>query len=856
MKNFLFLFSLLFSASAVFSQAPGIRWQQTMGGFGYDQVRFTVKTNDNGILMIGEMQTSGSTPSLSGLDLWVEKFNSEGVSQWRKLIGGNQQESVDAYQYNADGSIVILGTTSSTDGVLTNFHGQIDIWICKLDNSGNILWEKCFGGSATDFPSNIIKATGGGYIFSGYTESNNGDLTLNHGKSDAWVVKISEAGNILWQKSLGGSERDGSDVSGLIETPDESILFSTDTYSNDGDVSGFHESGGNTDIWLVKLSSTGSIIWNNCFGGNSADYIESVKLLPSGEIYLLGGTDSPELPSFHDPGTADISDIYFCRVSSTGTLLFQKCFGGTSVDLSFELLSVNSDGSCVIAGETESNNGDVVGHHGASSNFDIWVFKIDGAGNIVWQKTLGGSSNEFFIDDYQEIFQQGPYDFEKALGSIIKTIDGGFLLTSLTRSNDGDVTGFHPISIADPTGGDIWVVKLSSDGQLQWQRALGGARGDLPRRPLEFGVNDFILPGVTFSRDGDVQTNHGDRDVWLIRLGAVNRIKGTVFIDQNGNGIKDVGDSLFSNVLIKATKGSDIRSVIPYNGNFVIETDTGSYNTALALHQPYYTVTPVSHISNFSTYFNTDSFSFALQPIPGSKDLLINAIPLSVARPGFTVSYVINYKNVGVLPEPSGEILFVKDPKLSLLNSVPPINSSVGDTLKWNYTGLDPQEHGSITLQFQIAAPPVANNGDTLTSMAIITPVAGDLTPHDDTSVLVQRLQGSYDPNDKTENFGGHITNQQVASGEYLNYLIRFQNTGTDTAFNVIVRDTLDNKLDWSSFQMIASSHPYQLQINASNQLIWTFHGINLPDSNVNEPASHGFIAYRIKPQQHWPPVT
>ena len=149
----------------------------------------------------------------------------------------------------------------------------------------------------------------------------------------------------------------------------------------------------------------------------------------------------------------------------------------------------------------------------------------------------------------------------------------------------------------------------------------------------------------------------------------------------------------------------------------------------------------------------------------------------------------------------------------------------------------------------RVAAPPTANIGDTLSSVAVITPVAGDLTPANNTSIIRQVVIGSFDPNDKTENFSGRISQQQVSSAFYINYLIRFQNTGNDTAFNIVVRDTLDTKLDWNSLQMVAASHPYQLQINSQNILAWSFNNIKLVDSVRNEPGSHGFIAYRIKPK-------
>ncbi len=277
--------------------------------------------------------------------------------------------------------------------------------------------------------------------------------------------------------------------------------------------------------------------------------------------------------------------------------------------------------------------------------------------------------------------------------------------------------------------------------------------------------------------------------------------------------------------------------------------DTVQYITSVYSNLPYYTSVPLSRTSSFSGYFLSDSISFALQPIPNKQDLVINAVPLTVARPGFNTTYKLYYKNVGTTTLSTGEVLFKKDSRLNLISSFPAMSSSNGDTLKWSYSDLAPADTASITIQLQILAPPAVNNGDTLISVAIITPVTGDETPRDDTSFIRHRVTGSFDPNDKYENNGGIIRPEHITNGDYLNYTIRFQNTGTDTAFTVVVRDTLDAKVEWNTLQMISASHSYDLSIVDGDKLTWTFSGINLPDSNINEPASHGFIAYRIKPK-------
>jgi len=329
-------------------------------------------------------------------------------------------------------------------------------------------------------------------------------------------------------------------------------------------------------------------------------------------------------------------------------------------------------------------------------------------------------------------------------------------------------------------------------------------------------------------------------DAYVVKLGNAAKFLG-VFIGQNPP----------SSGLVQLSKPTVQYSTIPGNFGFSMDVDTGAYSGTFISSNPYYTVTPSTFNVSFPTYFDTVTMSFTIQPIPNRRDININAIPLQLARPGFNLSYKIFYKNVGTDILPNGVILFKKDPRVNFVSAVPPINATSGDTLKWNYNNFKPFDTASITVNMQVQTPPSVNNNDTLSFAAIITPVAGDLTPSDDTAFVKQVVIGSYDPNDKSENLAGKMTLQQVANSSYINYLIRFQNTGTDTAFNIAVRDTLDAKLDWSSIQMIAASHSYQIQINNQNRISWLFNNIQLPDSNRNEPRSHGFIAYRIKPKNN-----
>lgn len=769
------LLSFVLCSTYLLAQVPGVRWQKSLGGSSLD------------------FQGSNDTASSNSGRVMIK---------------------------TAEGGYLVGGNTYSNNGDVSGNHGASDLWIVKLDSSRNIVWQKCLGGSSDELFGSVKQTVDHGYIVIGSTRSNNGDVSGNHGSNDVWVVKLNSTGNIVWQKCLGGTRRDfGWQVE---PTSDGGYILAGQTSSLDGDVSGLHGTIDSTDAWVVKLNSTGGLVWQKCLGGTSEDAGYQIKELPDGGFLMAGEAGSTNGDAIGNHSAS--FDIFVVRLNSTGGITWNKCFGGTKSESPGSLV-LTADGGSIIAGCATSNDGDVSGNHNTGPfNFinDGWVLKINASGIITWQKCLGGTGNDVMSD-------------------VEQAADGSFIVFGHTGSSDGDVTGIR-------NSVDFWLVRLNSTGTLLMQKPFGGSGEDIGVNVDISGENEYLVVGDSWSNNGDVSGNHGSSDLWIAKLGAINTVKGIVYDDINRNGIKDPGEVLVTGVVVKTAKPGYEKNSVTYNGAFKNETDTGNYVTTVTPY-PYYTSVPATKNSNFATYNNVDSFSFALQPIPGQRDLTIVAMAVTAARPGFAVTYKIIYKNAGTDTVSAGTVLFKKDNRLNFISANPPISAMVGDTLKWNYTNLKPFDTASIIINFQVPAPPVVNINDTLSSLAIINPVTGDLTPLDNAAVLKQRVIGSFDPNDKVENFAGRISPQAVTAGTYINYLVRFQNTGTDTAFSITVRDTLDTKLDWSSLQFLGASHPYVSSISNQNMLSWVFSNIKLVDSFHNAPASHGYILYRVKPK-------
>lgn len=232
-------------------------WQKSLGGSGEDEAYYVQETNDGGFVIVGESEsTDGDVTGNHGEgDYWVVKLNASGYFLWQKSFGGSSVDYPRMVKQTGDGGLVIAGWTSSVDGDVTGNKGDTDYWVIKLNESGMLQWQKCLGGSDYDFAYAIDPTADNGFIVTGYTHSSDGDVTGHHGSTDYWLVKLDATGNLMWQKALGGSQYDQS--YSVQQAADGSYIVAGLSFSNDGDVTGNHETaiGTTQDCWIVKLSA-------------------------------------------------------------------------------------------------------------------------------------------------------------------------------------------------------------------------------------------------------------------------------------------------------------------------------------------------------------------------------------------------------------------------------------------------------------------------------------------------------------------------------------------------------------------------------------------------------------------------
>ena len=283
------------------------------------------------------------------------------------------------------------------------------------------------------------------------------------GSRDIWVLKLTSTGSVSWQKTYGGDDYDLA--YSIQQTSDGGFIVAgvTDSYGS-----------GSRDIWVLKLTSTGSVSWQKTYGGDDYDLAYSIQQTSDGGFIVAGVTDS------YGSG---VYDIWVLKLTSTGSVSWQKTYGGSSNDYA-RSIQQTSDGGFIVAGVTDSYGSGV---------YDIWVLKLTSTGSVSWQKTYGGANTD-------------------QANSIQQTSDGGFIVAGVTNS---DGAGSY----------DIWVLKLTSTGSVSWQKTYGGSQMDLGYSIQQTSDGEFIATGETPSYGNSY-------DIWVLKLDTTGNIPDCDLIDE------------------------------------------------------------------------------------------------------------------------------------------------------------------------------------------------------------------------------------------------------------------------------------------------------------------------------------
>ncbi|RED45517.1 putative secreted protein (Por secretion system target) [Winogradskyella eximia] len=855
-----------------------IAWYENIDGlatFGTQQI---ITSNAEGALAVRSSDVDGDgdldvfSASLDDNKIaWYENMDGQGAFGIQQIISTNadQVRDVSVSDIDGDGDMDVISTDSGDNTIS---------WYENIDGLGSF--------SAQQIISKIVKQASS--VLASDLD-NDGDLDVISASyldsKIAWYENIDSQGSFGIQNIL--TPRVTANDVFSIDVDNDGDLDIVTSSGNDGRISWFENTDGqggfktqhditvsasfsllsrfdfvtdlNNDGYVdfVSVSDNTKLIWYINVNGSG---IFTEQIINELTVALPGyGYTSVDVSDLDNDGDLDL----ICAISGTARVVWyenidgQGTFGGEQIismensswDLFLEDLDLDGDKDIVMSINGINDrivwyeNMDGQGAFGSeviiTTEVDncrsVFVEDLDGDGDM---DILSASINDNKIAWYENIDGQGAFGNQQIISTIADRAKS-VIAADLDQDGDTDVISTSVF-----------------DHKLAWYENVDG-QGSFGVQQIVSTSNLFpdAVFAADFNNDGklDLVTTSSNLEgklVWYKNLSvASNEISGIVRLDIDMDGCS-VSDEPISNVLMITDNGSDSFATFSLdNGIYQLFTNEGIFSTEISSQLPnYYVSNPTSQISNFTGVGNTDNVDFCIEPITIINDLNISIYPtIDEPRPGFNTTYQIVYNNMGTT-QLSGSVAYeFDDSKLNFLSASEAITSQTTNTLNFDFTDLNPFETRTIDLEFNVFAPPTTNIDDELVATATINPVSGDETEEDNVFTLEQTVIGSYDPNDITVLEGDQIFIDEA--NKYLHYLIRFQNTGTASAINVRVDHVLDSKLDWTTMQLESLSHTGRVEITNETDVSFIFNNINLADSTNDEPNSHGFIAYKIKPK-------
>ncbi len=851
----------------VLSASPGddeIVWYENMdgqGNFGFGQI---LSFNAARWVSAGDLDSDGDMDILAagGSEVvWFQNMDGLGsfASQQSVAAFFNEVLTVSIADLDGDGDMDILATAENNDEV---------IWYENEDGLGSFGTEQIITSIADQVKSASAADIDG-----------DGDIDVISASHDdskiAWYENTDGQGAFSPHKVI------NSDASGI-----SSVFVADIDGDSDMDIISASAGGGNRVAWYENLDGQGSYSKQKTFS-TYADWATSVHasdLDGDGDMdVLFSSFENDKIAWFENldgQGTFGLEQIITTDVSFAIDVYVSDLDGDGDMDV----LSASENDNKIAWYENTNGQGlfglPQVITTSAEKAVSVHAEDLDGDGDM---DVISASRDDDKIAWYENTDGLGSFGPQQV---VTTTADGANVTLSEDIDGDGDMDiisasfGDDKIAWYENTDGQgsfgpeqiittladgvhsAYVVDLDNDGDIDvlsaaalgkkiaWHENTDG-QGVFAEEQI---IKTYLNTGTTviagdLNADGHmdvISSSSVDHELfWHKNIGLTsNEITGIIRLDTNANGC-DVSDFLVAQQMV-ITEGA-IGTTATFslsNGLYQLFPGEGEFATTVSPSIPdYFDVNPNPHISNFVGVGIIDVADFCLEPNQSINDLTIAIYPTSEARAGFNATYQLVYNNVGT-NQLSGDITFTFDEnKVDFLTASEPVASQTSNTLVLNYTNLSPFETRIINLEFYISG----DLNDVLNFTSSVTPIVGDNTEENNTFELDQVVIGSFDPNDIRVLEGETITIDEIDN--YLHYIIRFQNVGTASAINVKISNVLDPNLDWTTLQLESSSHSNRVEVIDNNQAFFIFDEIHLPDSTTNEPASHGFISYKIKPK-------
>ncbi|MEO8149561.1 MAG: T9SS type A sorting domain-containing protein [Bacteroidia bacterium] len=780
------------------------------------------------------------------------------VHQWSYGFGHGYSNEVKAMCLDSQSNLILALWTGDTTHVDIDpgpdsafFYGKStgDIMnIAKYDKNGNFKWIKRIESTTLGYIQCYqINVDGNGNIylvgnFSGTidVDPDTGSYLLNGGRT--FISKYDSLGNLLFAGQIVGSQ---CVAPYGFDSEDDGTFYLAGSISCGS--ANFSLNGGTNILsssvykpFIVKYNPDGSVNYSKLLqsaGGSACnDFAGKIKIDQDKNLWVTFSTCVSF--DYSSIGTYLPAGDVIAKYDSLGNLILAKWICSWSVDHTIYNINCDVNNRVVISGglhttiDANPDSGTYILNCNSGNQSFYIIF--DSTGSFITANTFG--------------LQTSSYLTNAVLDDSANIIVSGFF------ASDFMPEGTSGISQVTCSGvGDIFIGKFNSNNKNIFLNRIGGETSLDWARPVILNKNELYIGGMySGNADFDFSNNivyhyaTGYTDFFIAKYllnETSNRITGNVFTDYNNDSLKNVDEYGLSDVIIRLNPGPKFYSTYP-NGDYSIYVDTGTYTLSIPSPPVYYQdVNPPQRAVDFSSSSQIDSSNdFGIVPLENINDLRIDVTNMQPCRPGFPVDFMITCKNKGTVPLPAS-IQLQFDTALIFSSSSLPEDSTNQNIIYWNLDTVFPSQQNSFIVHFTLH--PATANGILLNSIATAFPVAGDATPSDNIDSLNNIVTSSYDPNSKAVS-RNWVTLQEVQDTVYVNYIIRFQNTGTDTAFFVNIIDTLKSKIDLASFEMLSSSHPCTWHLE-NRDVLFAFKNINLPDSNINELASHGFVKFRVR---------
>lgn len=771
------------------------------------------------------------------------------------------QNFLNAYTDQNSGSNTGFSSRVATDAFnnvinSTTFSGSLQVgsqtfpangygsMLIKRDDNGALLWAKSFtsggttliGGICTDQQSNIyVAGMFGDSVVS--TTLNTQPFPISNGPGmRAFIAKLAPNGNVLWANSIVAGTSQSSLNADLVRVAcngtDRAVISCGFRFVAPQTVGSSVIDPANGNILLATIDDNGSWIDGRVLTGNNNTQISMSLAMNANSEWFVSGLFKGSM-DFGSAGTlttppSDLRD-FVAKCDASGNWEWALMLNNSSW-WRCQVLSYQNDifllgsfgGSTTIGGTTLT-----------CPFYSTYVTRIDNAGNFLWAKKYGDQETNMYSG---AIVNNSLYLTGKTSEAFTSnTFDGYNLVYANTL----------PTSPSQPNVS--YIIKTDLNGNVISGACYGFNFSTYNTQDVAGSNAKVYLTGnvgsvARFGGHTIVSQQINASNYIALYTDSANLITGTSFYDANSNGVYDNGE-INCSVNLSVSGSTNTNALI--SGDYVIGVGVGTYNTQVTNPPLYYNISPSGYTSTFATLASQvdSNRNFVFQPIPGQVDLVVDLVT-GPFRPGFTNNAWVTLKNIGTTAESGTLDVSLANTDVTILTVTPNAGTLSANTFSVPYS-LNPGEELSYLLHYETDVTAVINTPIQSSASAIN---ANDLTPANNSVTINGFITGSFDPNEKLVFPNGAVLPSFITNGEKLDYTLNFQNTGNDTAFTVLLIDTLSSNLDLSTFEVLSSSHP--LVVNAYGNIIWfRFNNILLPDSNTNEMMSHGYVKYRIQPK-------